>query len=104
MVGFVNDFPDGGPDSTLDNVAKFVSLVSVLFIVLHARVVRHKTVLSSNVQSVIDLPIHFTNFARRMEETLKDILQNGGRSQGYSKTFDGIHDGVDNVRTRVKKK
>jgi hypothetical protein len=80
-----------------------VSLVSVLFIILNARVVRHKAVLSSNVQSVVDLPIHFTNFTCRMEETLKDILQNGGRTQGYSETFNGIHDGVDNVWTREKK-
>ena len=90
--------------ATLDDIVQFVSLVVISVIVFNARVIRYQAVLGSNVECVVDLPIYFTDLASRMEQTLKDVLEYSRRTECHSQTFNGIHDGVDNVRTIVEQK
>lgn len=56
-----------------------VQLIATVYVVSHIGnpgVAGHQCVLGSNVQVVIDLPVHVTHFPSWVEETLKNILQN----------------------------
>ena len=62
------------------------------------RVEGHERVSGTQVERVIDTPIHFPHLARRMEETLQDVAQQHPRTQRHAHRFDGVHDRADDMR------
>ena len=58
-------------DDLLQHVIELISRVGVLGVVRNPGVTRHESVLSANIQRVVDLPINISDFPRRMEKALK---------------------------------
>ena len=66
-----------GDCQCLENVVQLISRVVVLSIVGHSRVSGDQGVLRADVQGVVNLPIHITDFASGVEQTLKEVNRKG---------------------------
>lgn len=57
----------------------------------------YKRILRTQIQRIINSPIHLSHFPRRMEKTLQDIAQQDARTKSDTHSLDGIHDRPDYV-------
>lgn len=83
----------------LENVIQFCALILVSLIVFQSWIKGNQSILTANVQRIVNLPVHLAHLSCWMEQTLHSVLQNGGCTQCDTQTFDGFHHGIDDMRT-----
>mmetsp|Transcript_85338 Transcript_85338/g.241568 ORF Transcript_85338/g.241568 Transcript_85338/m.241568 type:complete len:278 (+) Transcript_85338:126-959(+) len=74
----------------------------MLGIVLELRVGRYQGVLRSDVQVVVETPVHGPNSSSGVPEALEEILEHLCRPQRYAEAVDGVEHRHDEVRRRLK--
>jgi len=77
---------------------ELVPPVAVGALVVDAGIGWNEAILSSDVGVVVDLPVDLSDLSGRVEESLEHVLKDASRSDSDPETFDGFHDGVDDVR------
>ena len=69
---------------------------------LESRVVGNECILRAKVQVVVDLPVHFSHSASRVEEPLDRVLEQYAWAKRHSEALEAIKDCVDYVRRHLE--
>ena len=64
----------------LKNIVELISSIRVLCVVGNPWISSHQGILTSNVESIVDLPVNIPDLPGWMIETLEDVLQHLDRS------------------------
>ena len=76
--------------------------VMVVLIVFEDRLEGDKAVLASHVYHVVDPPVHLSDSPGRMPKSLERVHEHNASTDADPDALDGLEDGVDDVRTRLK--
>lgn len=73
------------------------TVVVLLVSVLQIGVEGSQSVLTSDIDHVVDLPVDVANSSGRVEQTLHGVKEKIAGTEGHSHRLHCLHDGVDNV-------
>ena len=62
----------------------------------------HKTILSTQIHVIVNLPVHFSDSSCWVEQSLQSVKKDSPWTQSHSQPLNSFHHSIDHVRRNLK--